>query len=255
MMKSIIYRTKGRAREYCELALNQYSGCSHGCVYCYAPDVVHADRKIFHAAPSARLLPGDVRAGAHAARLQGLQGDVLLSFTTDPYQPLDAELRYTRTTIEILKEEGFRVSILTKAGELARRDFDLLRPGVDTFATTLTCFDETGSRIWEPNTGLPDERMKNLEEAKYRGLKTWVSFEPVIDVVDTFALMFKAAPFADHFKVGRMNYVHLSKPVGWKKFAETLVEVQPNIGRPFYLKADLAKELGHEGGLWIGGER
>ena len=40
-----IYEPKGRAREYGELALNLYSGCRHGCKYCYVPAVLR--RKTF----------------------------------------------------------------------------------------------------------------------------------------------------------------------------------------------------------------
>ncbi|GAJ10528.1 unnamed protein product, partial [marine sediment metagenome] len=32
MMKAI-YETRGRAREYCGLAINLYTGCEHRCVY------------------------------------------------------------------------------------------------------------------------------------------------------------------------------------------------------------------------------
>ena len=32
---SIIYEPKGAAREYAELALNPYRGCTHRCIYCY----------------------------------------------------------------------------------------------------------------------------------------------------------------------------------------------------------------------------
>jgi len=34
----LIYKPKGRAREYAKLALNLYSQCGHGCTYCWDKD-------------------------------------------------------------------------------------------------------------------------------------------------------------------------------------------------------------------------
>ena len=42
---SHIYVPGSKAREYCPLAVNLYSGCNHGCVYCYAPSENHANRE------------------------------------------------------------------------------------------------------------------------------------------------------------------------------------------------------------------
>jgi DNA repair photolyase len=51
---TIIYEPGGRAREYAALAANLYSGCGHGCKYCYAPDVLHRKREVFHQNPTVR---------------------------------------------------------------------------------------------------------------------------------------------------------------------------------------------------------
>lgn len=42
---SLIYEPRGRAREYAALALNTYTGCSHGCQYCFAIDCAPADMR------------------------------------------------------------------------------------------------------------------------------------------------------------------------------------------------------------------
>lgn len=37
---SIIYEPRGKAREYSDLAVNLFTGCSHACRYCYCPAVL-----------------------------------------------------------------------------------------------------------------------------------------------------------------------------------------------------------------------
>ena len=201
---SIIYETKGRAREYFELAANLYSGCAHGCVYCYG---AHITKKT----------PGEFgRPQARDGVIKQLQKDaarlplnevrhILLSFMTDPYQPLEEELRLTRRAIGILHAEALSVAILTKAPTLATRDFDLLTDK-DLFGTTLTFLDPKLSRKWEPRADLPGNRIRALEEAHNRGIPTFVSLEPVIYQADTLALIEETAGFVDQFKVGKLNY-------------------------------------------------
>ena len=43
-----IYIPKGKAKEYGDYAINIYTGCPHRCYYCFAPNVLHRDRELFH---------------------------------------------------------------------------------------------------------------------------------------------------------------------------------------------------------------
>ena len=45
MIHKPIYNPKGKAAEYCEYALNIYTGCPHGCVDCYVPLMIKCDRQ------------------------------------------------------------------------------------------------------------------------------------------------------------------------------------------------------------------
>ena len=250
-MKTTIYETRGRAKEFCELAMNHYSGCGHQCVYCYGPDVIHRERQDWYKNPEPRLNPNEIANGIRA--WHGQKEPVLLCFVTDPYQPIDKELKLTRRAIQLLNEADFPVHILTKAGSLAQRDFDLLGKNTgNAFATTLTCSTTNQSREWEPNAGIPAERLDNLFQAYRQGIQTWVSLEPVINPAWTYSLIKDSQPFVGHFKVGTLNYHPKGKTINWQEFGVKVQILLDKLGARYYIKKDLAKYLGHAEGFWGG---
>ncbi|MFH1088210.1 MAG: radical SAM protein [Chloroflexota bacterium] len=248
-MRSIIYETNGRAREYSELALNLFSGCGHHCIYCYSPDVLHIDRAIFYGDVRPRVTVAEIAASARKFEAKGETRAILLSFTGDPYQSAEAETQLTRQAITVLHAHGLKVTILTKGGKRALRDFDLLGPG-DQFAVTLTCIDEETSRWWEPGATLPMERIESLIEAHIRGIKTWVSLEPVIYPKATKQLVMLTKDFVGHYKVGTLNYHPWAANIDWAQFVHQITECMDTLGVRYYIKKDLARYLGKSEGFW-----
>ncbi|GAI39078.1 unnamed protein product, partial [marine sediment metagenome] len=122
------------------------------------------------------------------------------------------------------------------------RDWDLLGKR-DAFATTLTLLDNEDSLMWEPHAALPAERIENLIRAHELDLETWVSCEPVIYPEATLELIKLTAPFVDHYKVGTMNYHPHGKTIDWPKFAHDVKQTLESLGKPYYLKKDLARHL------------
>lgn len=239
----LIYEPKGRALEYAPLALNLYSGCTHRCVYCYAPLALKRDRKTYHQSvrPRANIIS---TLASEAKRLSqaGEARNILMCFTCDPYQPIESTSYITREALAILVGNGLRASILTKAGTLAQRDLDILSSGKNNeFAVTLTSDDQSESLEWEPGAGTPDERIKNIRAAKKAGLKTWVSFEPVFNPDAVFRLIDATAEYVDLFKVGRLNYHPRAKEIDWRRFTLDVSEYLERKGNNYLLKDDLKK--------------
>ncbi len=243
MSRSVIYETKGRAREFNELALNLFSGCGHLCIYCYGADVTHQSREQFEKLIHPRVTVQDIRMSAERLALAGERRRVLLCFVTDPYQPKEAETGLTRECIKTLHEYGLNVVILTKGGLRSQRDFDLLGPQ-DAYATTLTLMREEDSLRWEPGAAMPEARVNALEEAHKRGIETWVSFEPVIYPEVTKSLMLLTRDFVGHYKVGTMNYHPHGKTVNWRDFGWEMKREMDKLGIPYYFKKDLLREMG-----------
>lgn len=237
-----IYAPKGQAGEYSPLAANPYRGCGHGCAYCYVPNVLRMDRKEFDA--GAILRPGflaGLRRDAERYRAAGIAEQVMLSFTSDPYHRGDTAP--TRATLMTLIEHGLGICTLTKGGIRALRDLDLFRPHRDAFACTLTSLDERFSQKWERNAALPADRIAALHAFHGRGIFTWVSLEPTLDVEASLAIVCATHEFVDLYKVGRVNYLPMTKTTDWRDYTLRMLETLNRFGATHYIKKDLQNFL------------
>jgi len=230
-MAGVIYEPKGTAKEYGELALNLYTGCSHGCVYCYAPSVICMKRDKFHSEvkPKKDIIER-LKKNLKSLDKKGVdRKPVFMSFTCDPYQPIEEELKLTRQAIKLLNEYGFPVNILTKGNELAQRDFDLLCLNDENrFGVTFTVWNEPQCKTWEPNASRPVERIINLGEAKAKGIKTWVSLEPIIDVIQALNIIKATSPYSDFYGIGKLNYHKHSSTIDW---ADALIRIEEQLDK------------------------
>jgi DNA repair photolyase len=233
-----IYAPRGQAGEYAPLAANPYRGCGHGCAYCYVPNVIKISRKDFDAgaAPRQNFLT-ELRKDARKYEALGIEEQVMFSFTTDVYNPCDTSI--TRPAMEILIEHGLAFCVLTKAGTRAWCDHDLYRPDRDAFASTLTSLDERFSRKWERNAAPPDDRIAALKAFHAREIFTWVSLEPTLDIESSLAIVEATHGFVDLYKVGRVNYLPMTKTTDWREYTLRMLDTLNRVGARHYIKKDL----------------
>jgi DNA repair photolyase len=166
---------------------------------------------------------------------------VMLSSTTDPYHPGDNTL--TRQTLAVLIEHGLGICTLTKGGARALRDADLFRGDRDAFASTLTSLDDEFSGKWEKGAAMPADRIDTLRRFHDAGVFTWVSLEPVLDTAATLQIIRQTHSFVDLYKVGRVNYVGLTKTTDWERFTGDVLDVLAQTGAKHYIKKDLQPYL------------
>lgn len=229
-----IYRPKGRAAEYGDYAVNIYTGCTHGCIYCYAPLVLRRDREEFHTHVVPR--PGIVQAIMAQLRREQITGKLIhLCFTCDPY-PAGVNTMVTREIIKAIKYSGNHVQILTKNPKEAERDFDLL-DSEDIFGVTIT-----GNNAWvekyEPGANSLHERHDVLLRAHRRSIKTWASFEPVYDP-ELVKDIIICAEFIDLYKIGKLNYA--TSEIDWGAFGRECERLCVEYCRNYYIKDDLRR--------------
>ena len=232
---------KGRAKEYGDYAINIYTGCPHRCYYCFAPNVLHKSKEQFHSCVEPRKdIVEEVR---KQIEREGITGKLIhLCFTCDPY-PMGYDSSTTREIIKILKSTGNHVQILTKNGKDAQRDFDLLDEN-DWFGVTYAGYSDNREGFIpesEPRAGAPFDRLIALFNAHSKGIKTWISFEPVLDAEDVLAkACFPALP-ADLCKIGKLNYY--PSDIDWKWFGDRVEALCKESRKNYYIKESLREEM------------
>jgi DNA repair photolyase len=177
--KTALSKTQVSAYDY---AINPYTGCMHGCVYCYANFMRRFSGHLQDAWGSfvdvkVNLL--DVLA-KELPRNPG--GRVWLSSVCDPYQPVEAKYKLTRGTVELLSAyEKFFVSILTK-NSLVLRDLDLLKRMKERVEVgfTIATFSDKAQQFFEPHSSLVKDRIAALRRLNRAGVDTWVFIAPIL---------------------------------------------------------------------------
>lgn len=227
-----IYVPKGKAKEYGDYAINIYTGCPHRCFYCFAPNVLRRDKEKFHSCVAPR--ENIVEETRKQVEREGITGKLIhLCFTCDPY-PMGCDSTATREIIKVLKESGNHVQILTKGD--GRRDFDLLDEN-DWYGVTIS----GGANANEPKAREQVDRLADLVGAKKSGIKTWVSFEPVVDAKGVLYCLSCFSEFFDKVKIGKLNY-HPSD-IDWADFGRKAEEICNLRGIDYYIKDSLRAEM------------
>jgi len=235
----IIYTPSGMAKEYSPYACNLYIGCSHCCRYCYAPHTLQRNERSYFGIPSPRR---DVlRYLEQDLQRQKYTKQILLSFIGDVYCRNTDDSATTRAALQMLNHYGAPVAVLSKGGKKMLRDIDVFTAFGERImvGATLTFFDADKSKQWEPGAALPEDRLATLSELHAAGIRTFASFEPVVEPAESLRLIEQTLQdnSVDHYKIGKLNnYKGLDRGIDWQDFLiEALALLRP-AGKQIYIK-------------------
>ena len=160
--------------------MNLYRGCQHGCIYCDARSQCYQMNHVFEDIEVKINAPELLEAALKAKRRPCMIGTGAMS---DPYIPLEEELRLTRKCLELICKYGFGTTLLTKSTRILR-DLDLLseinRRAKAVVQMTLTTCDERLCRILEPGVPTTYQRYEALKEFQAAGIPTVVWLCPLV---------------------------------------------------------------------------
>ena len=164
--------------------MNLYRGCTHGCIYCDSRSKCY---QINHAFEDIEVKGNALELLEDALRRRRKPCVVATGAMSDPYIPLEKELRLTRGALEIIERHGYGVSLLTKS-TLVLRDIDLLQKIAQkakcVVQMTLTTHDEALCKILEPNVSTTRERIDALKALRDAGIPTVVWLSPLLPYIN-----------------------------------------------------------------------
>ena len=167
-------------------SINPYRGCEHGCIYCFARPT-HAylglspgldfETKILFKPEAAKLLMAELAAPKYRPDV------VAMGTNTDPYQPVERDLKITRQILSVLSDFNNPVGIVTK-NHLVTRDIDILadmaRRNLAEVFLSVTTLDKDLARTMEPRASAPHRRIEAIRALAAAGVPVGVMTAPMI---------------------------------------------------------------------------
>lgn len=242
---SILTKAKGFMGAY-DYTLNPYSGCSFGCTYCYAAFFSRSEEQRKNWGHWLHVKQNALQLLAKCKKKPLINKTIYMSSVTDPYQPIERELKLTRSLIkELLIYHQPRLVIQTRS-PIVTRDIDLLKQfRVIQVNMTITTDSEKVRKIFEPLCPSNTSRLKAIQEVNEAGINTCITMTPLLPVedaedfakrlLDTGIKKFIIQPF--HSDKGkfvastRENAMRLVKELNWNtdKYNEVLEIIRKHI--------------------------
>lgn len=164
--------------------MNIYRGCSHGCIYCDSRSNCYQMKHDFEDIEVKVNAPELLAEALRKKRKKCMIGTGSMS---DPYIPLEKQLKKARRCLEIIDEYGFGLFILTKS-TLILRDLDLLisinKKAKCVVGMTLTTYDEALCKKIEPKVATTRERFEVLKTMRDHGIPAVVWLSPILPFIN-----------------------------------------------------------------------
>lgn len=192
--RSILTESSGFIDAF-DYTLNPYSGCSFGCSYCYAAAFVRDQERRATWGQWVQVKENALEL-LRKRRAKPLTGaTIYLSSVTDPYQPVERELKLTRSLLEeLVSYHQVRLVVQTRS-PLVTRDIDLFqRFAAVRVNMTVTTDDEAVRKVFEPGCASIGRRLAAITEVQQAGVAACITLTPLLPVADPVG-------FAERLKV------------------------------------------------------
>lgn len=218
-----------------KMSLNPYTGCAHGCLYCYASSYIS---RFSDCRPKIGILER-LRREVHR-----VEPGVLVSIanSSDPYPPMERDMHLTRECIKILKDSRLRLQLVTKS-DIVTRDIDLLRAMPCVVSITLTTLSDKLSKRLEPGAPQPENRLQAIRLLHSSGVPVTARLDPMIPGINDSEIEDLVSAVCRAGALHITSSTYKARPDSWKRLKEAFPEESEDLNTMF------------EKGGWVSGCR
>lgn len=206
-----------------DYSVNPYTGCTHGCKYCYASFMKRFSN---HPEPWGEFV--DVKHWPVIKNPQKYAGkELFIGSVTDPYQPLEETHKRTRALLEQMRGSGCKISIATKS-DLVLRDLDLIKTFPDARVSwSINTLDECFQSDMDCAVSI-ERRLAAMKTFHDAGVRTTCFISPIFPgITDVPAIIRKAKGQCNLVWLENLNLRGSYKTVILNYMAEKYPELLP----------------------------
>jgi DNA repair photolyase len=213
-----------------KLGFNPYTGCPFRCLYCYITSYIP---RAFECRAKENLI-------ARVERdLRKINRSLVISMSnsSDPYPPIEADLKLTRACLELFSREGCRVHLITKS-DLVARDSDLLRNMSCAVSFTVTTLDRTLSGKLEPGAPTPERRLNAMGKLSSAGVPVTLRLDPIIPGLNESEIERIVEVAADYGAAHVTASTFKPRPDSWKRMKGAFPEVAKKLAHLYFERGE-----------------
>jgi len=177
--------------------IDPYQNCSYGCMYCDST----TDDFIYIKQNALDLLKKEL--------INLPKKRVIIGSVHDPYQPIEEELKLTRSVIKFLLDHEYPIHILTKSN-LVLRDIDLFNKKINDVIVTFSAVsdDPTIVSTIEKNAPTFLSRLRSIQILSSHNLCTGLALIPLLPCIIEESIE-SMIQMADHYQSRYVIFAHL----------------------------------------------
>jgi DNA repair photolyase len=162
----------------CDYFMSPYHGCELGCVYCLGQ---RGEESFGYTQDKVR-----VEINSPEILKKELNNTKTGLICVSGYQPAEKIYRVIRKNLNVLNSRRFPVHLITRS-DMVLDDLDILtkinKGSWLSVSFSLSNFDNKITRIFEPNSPSPKERLKAMAEIGEAGIQTGIILSPVVPYI------------------------------------------------------------------------